>query len=142
MNIHQLNLLREWRDLRDYAQKSDDTVKIIKQFFETKPSVSFHTDPYTRSSWPEPWQLIYENTYCEFTKILAICYTLQLTTKFTGHSASIYIIRDSKNHKEYPVLYIGGICICFEQFDMSENDLTNSDFLILSKNTMSPMNNE
>lgn len=142
MNIKQINLLREWREMRESAQKNENTVQLVKSFFEDKPTVSFHTDPYTKKSWPNPWQLIYEDTYCEFTKILAICYTLQLTTKFTGQPASIYIIRDIKNHKEYPVLYIGENCICFEHFDMDENNLTKSDFMILLKDAMSPINNE
>ena len=130
-------LLQEWRDFREQLESESDPINLAKSFFRDKPIVSFHTDPYDSSRWPEPWQLIAENIYCEFTKILAIYYSLALTAKFSNSCISIYTLRDKKNHREFPVLYIDDQCVSYQDFDILEKDLTKNNIVILSHNDMS-----
>jgi len=141
MNNQSISCLKKWRELREQAEVSDQPIELVKSFFQQKPSVSFHTDPCDPARWPEPWELIAENIFCDFTKILAICYTLQLTTKFTNSRLCIYTLRDKKNHKEFSVLFVDEHCISYQDFDISEKCLTSEHIVILSVNDMSRFEN-
>jgi hypothetical protein len=70
-------------------------------------------DPFTPSSWPTAWELLEENNYCAFVKILAICYTLQLTDVLSQASYEIHITRDNKNSETYYLLFVNDIVIGF-----------------------------
>lgn len=136
-----VSLLREWRQLREQVEIVSDPIDLVKSFFHKKPTVSFHIDPYDSSRWPEPWQLIAEDSYCEFAKILGICYTLGLTTKFTNSAISIYTLRDKKNQKEFAVLFVDDNCITYQDCNITKKDLTSEHIVVLSHNDMSLLTN-
>ena len=71
-------------------------------------------DPFTPSSWPTAWELLEENNYCSFVKILAICYTLQLTEVLKHEKYEIHITRDRKKSATYYLLYVDDIVIGFD----------------------------
>lgn len=133
MNKEYIAILQEWKDLRERVVYCEKPYETVKQFFQNKPTVSIQTDPYDQDRWPEPWELIGENIYCEFTKILAIYYTFQLTPRFSTSDFKIYIIRDKKNHMEFPVLFINDDAICYANENICKQDLTNDYFVILKE---------
>ena len=57
-------------------------------------------------SWPDPWELLVENTYCEVARALGICYTLLLldennveiaeATDNTGNDVVIVLVDNAK----------------------------------------------
>ena len=63
-------------------------------------------DPYDQETWPSAWQLIDENKYCDFKKILAIYYTLSLTDRFKNSYFEIQIASDKEEHRTYFILII------------------------------------
>ena len=69
--------------------------------------VSIHTDPWDESTWPTPWELVQENQYCDFCIVLGLCYSLQLTDRFSGTNFEIHIIIDSKNSATKYLLVVG-----------------------------------
>ena len=102
-----------WRNFRDSLETSQNPIQDAIDFYKHVPSCLIAADPYTPSSWPDPWELLKENNYCSFVKILAICYTLQLTDVLSQASYEIHITRDNENSKTYYLLYVDDIVVGF-----------------------------
>ena len=119
--------LASWANFRSTLEDSKDPIKDAIDFFNKAPLVNIQTDPYTPSSWPDPWELIKENTYCPFVKILAICYTLQLTDVLSKVNYEIHITHDNKKSSTYYLLYVGDRVIGFKEgTHVQSNQLPNS----------------
>lgn len=95
-----------WRSFRESLETADDPIQLAIDFFKRAPQVSMAADPYTQSTWPDPWEMIKENSYCEFVKILAICYTLQLTDRFSQSHFEIHITQDKQRSSTDYLLFI------------------------------------
>jgi hypothetical protein len=102
-----------WREFRNGLETSSDPVQDAIEFYSNAPSCTIAADPYTPSTWPTPWELLEENNYCSFVKILAICYTLQLTDVLSQASYEIHITRDNENSETYYLLYVDDIVVGF-----------------------------
>ena len=70
------------------------------------PQVSIATDPWDKSMWPTPWELIFENQYDEFCSVLGKCYSLQLTDRFSGSVFEIHIGIDREQSRTCYLLII------------------------------------
>ena len=102
-----------WRDFRTTLETTKDPIQDTIDFYNQAPVCLIAADPYTPSTWPDPWELLEENNYCSFVKILAICYTLQLTDVLSQASYEIHITRDNENSETYYLLYVNDIVIGF-----------------------------
>jgi hypothetical protein len=74
--------LRVWHDFRVTLSNDPDPIQSTIDFWNQAPETARNIDPYDHATWPDPWQMIEENSYCEFTRTLAIAYTLKLTDRF------------------------------------------------------------
>ena len=102
-----------WREFRHGLESAQDPIQEAIDFYNQAPYCSIAADPFTPSSWPTAWELLEENNYCAFVKILAICYTLQLTDVLKRSKYEIHITRDFKNSETYYLLYVDDIVIGF-----------------------------
>ena len=102
-----------WRDFRTTLETTKDPIQDTIDFYNQAPVCLIAADPYTPSTWPDPWELLEENNYCSFVKILAICYTLQLTDVLSQASYEIHITRDNENSQTYYLLYVNDNVIGF-----------------------------
>ena len=100
-----------WRDFRNTLEDSSDPIADAVEFYRLAPMVSFQADPYDQKTWPDPWELLKDNLYCPFVKLLAICYTLQLTERFTGSNFQIHITQDKQLSQEKYLLKIDDMYI-------------------------------
>lgn len=98
--------LRVWKELRDNLEISDTPFEDVLAFWRMAPLGRPYTDPYDSDNWPDPWELIHENIYCEFLQILGICYTLQLTERFSQSSFEIHITLDKKQDAIVYLLFV------------------------------------
>lgn len=83
MNVFQLNYearLSDWYDLRVHLEDSSLEEKCISidKWWQKAPLVNHHLHILDSENWPDPWQLLVENTYDEVARALGICYTLLL----------------------------------------------------------------
>jgi len=108
------NRLVEWRKLRDDIEESEEPLRLCLDFWKDIPEVRVAADPYNKESWPTPWEMIEENNYCSFVKILAICYTLQLTERFTHEVFEINIIQDKDKQDVSYLLFFDTTCIGYD----------------------------
>lgn len=98
--------LAAWKSFRNTLEDLTDPLQAVIDFYSQAPLVKYQCDPYDRSTWPSPWEIIQENTYCSFVKILAICYTLQLTDRFSESIFEIHIQYSPAESKIYYLLYV------------------------------------
>ena len=83
MNVFQLNYetrLSSWYDLRVRLEDSSVETRCVEvdKFWQQAPLVNHHLHILDSENWPDPWQLLVENTYCEVARAVGICYTLLL----------------------------------------------------------------
>tara|TARA_B110000503_G_scaffold128163_1_gene198771 strand:+ start:2456 stop:2881 length:426 start_codon:yes stop_codon:yes gene_type:complete len=83
--------LAAWSSFRSTLETSKTPLEDVINFYRPIPTVSIFTDPWERETWPSPWELVYENQYCDFCRILGYCYTLQLTERFKDSKFEIHI---------------------------------------------------
>ena len=103
--------LKLWRDLRSKLEESKTPFEDTIEFWNNAPLSSIATDPYDKDTWPTPWEMIEENRYCDFTKILAIYYTLQLTDRFSDSRFEIHITLDEKESVLRYLLFVDNLTI-------------------------------
>lgn len=83
MNVFQLNYearLNSWYELRTQLEGSNiqNMCVEIDKWWQKAPLVAHHLHLLDTENWPDPWQLLVENTYCEVARALGMCYTLRL----------------------------------------------------------------
>ena len=103
-----------WREFRHGLESAQDPIQEAIDFYNQAPYCLIAADPFTPSSWPTAWELLEENNYCAFVKILAICYTLQLTDVLSKAEYEIHITRDREKSATYYLLYVDDNVIGFD----------------------------
>jgi len=98
--------LAVWRDFREKLEVSNDPLQDVVDLYNQAPMCSIHTDPWTPEMWPSPWELVEENKYCDFCRVLGMCYSLQLTDRFKGSKFEIHIGVDAENSDYQYLLYV------------------------------------
>ena len=83
MNIFQSTYearLQDWFQLRKSVINLpiDKQCITIDEWWQRAPLVTHHLHPLDMDNWPDPWELLSENTYCEVARALGMCYTLYL----------------------------------------------------------------
>lgn len=120
--------LAAWRDFREQLETAEDPIQETIYFFSKAPLVNFAADPWDKSTWPNPWELISENTYCRFVKILAILYTLQLTDRFSHSDFKIHITQDRERSETNYLLFVEDRVVGLTEDDVhvSQEELPNN----------------
>tara|TARA_B110000881_G_scaffold188174_1_gene177980 strand:+ start:94 stop:519 length:426 start_codon:yes stop_codon:yes gene_type:complete len=103
-----------WRQFRNGLESAQDPIQEAIDYYNQAPYCLIAADPFTPSSWPTAWEIIEENNYCPFVKILAICYTLQLTDVLSKAEYEIHITRDREKSATYYLLYVDDNVIGFD----------------------------
>ena len=85
-----------WANFRNELEEAEDPFRAVQELYNRAPLVSIYTDPWDPSVWPDPWELLQENQYCEFCIVLGMCYSLQLTERFSSDIFEIHIYVDQE----------------------------------------------
>lgn len=72
--------LASWNQLRQSAASLplDLALESINQWWQQVPWRAYHLHWDDRMDWPDPWQLLSDNIYCDLAKGLGIVYTITL----------------------------------------------------------------
>jgi len=106
--------VKEWRDFRAFLEYATNPVQLAIDKYKGAPAVDIQTDPWDKETWPEPWELILENQYCDFCKLLGIFYSLQLTDRFSDIAFEIHIAIDKEKEKTYYLLFAEDLVIGYD----------------------------
>jgi len=70
--------LAAWNLLRDRVRDlpTPDALKEINAWWQQTPWRAYHLHWYDRTDWPDPWQLLSDNIYCDLARGLGILYTI------------------------------------------------------------------
>lgn len=103
-----------WKNLRAKID-IEGSIQPAIDFWNQVPETKRNIDPYDPNTWPEPWEMIEENQYCEYTKILALGYTLMLTDTFKDWHYEVKIGVDRTQSKLYYMLVAGDYVLGFDK---------------------------
>jgi len=95
--------MRAWRDFRTSIESLpvEQALAQTAELWAGVPFVPYHLDADTFESFPDPWTLIYENTYCDIAKCLGIVYTMLLTGHRTSLDVEIRVYEDVNTKHRY-----------------------------------------
>ena len=90
--------LAAWNQVREisFDQALPDALQSINLWWHHTPWCPYHLHWDDRTTWPDPWQLLSDNVYCDLARALGIMYTIVLSDR-TDLSDSSIIQTDSGN---------------------------------------------
>ena len=132
---------REWRNDLENLDKKDILTRVAETW-ATVPTVLHYLSPDQPKHWPNPWQLITDNIYCDLGICLGMYYSLSLikSPKLKNLTIEIYktpngwINLSSIDHGKYVLNYdhgcvVNNLCVQKDQIELvfkySEIDLCN-----------------
>ena len=83
--------LAAWNDLRNQSadQALPTLLQNINSWWHQTPWCPYHLHWDDQSTWPDPWQLLSDNVYCDLARALGIMYTVVLTDRSDLADSSI-----------------------------------------------------
>ena len=106
--------LEAWRNFRQGVEKSCDPIQEVIDFADTAPVVERNINPWNQQEFPTPWELLQQNRYTDFCRILLICYTLQLTDRFSTEDFEIHICTDTDSSERMYLLFVKDLVIGYD----------------------------
>ncbi len=99
--------LRHWKSFRAQIGKLSviDAISTTNALWQQCPFTPFYLDVENPETWPDPWQLITENYYCDLAKVLGIVYTLHLSDHNDNLIPEIRVYYDPIHHHQYHIAY-------------------------------------
>jgi hypothetical protein len=97
-----------WKSFRREidALSIDSAIIETVEFWKSCPFIPFYLQPEDNNLWPDPWQLIEENYYCDLAKVLGIVYTLHLTQHGKELHPEIRVYYDPSTRHTYHIAYL------------------------------------
>jgi hypothetical protein len=91
--------LESWYNLRNSTQKQpvESALANINQWWFGSPWQSYYLHWDDQTTWPDPWQLLSDNIYCEVARGLGILYTISLLDRADLTSASLILTQSGHN---------------------------------------------
>jgi hypothetical protein len=106
-NLRINDRLTQWKDFRHQLDRLpfDSAAVELNNMWSTAPFVNYNLDPSDQNSWPDPWELLAENYWCDVAKALGIVYTIY----FTSHNTvpmEIRVYYDYKDKTRHTVAWL------------------------------------
>jgi hypothetical protein len=100
--------LDHWRKFRHRLSDMplESALSECSCFWRGAPFTPFYLDHQSPESWPNPWDLVYENYYCDLAIALGIVYTLHLCDHGRELDLSIRIYQDPVSRHQYNLAWI------------------------------------
>jgi hypothetical protein len=93
------NRLSSWATLRTEVQSLplDQALQTVSDWWYASPWSSYYLHWDDRATWPNPWQLLSDNIYCDLARGLGILYTLTLIDHKDLTSIELVLTDDDRN---------------------------------------------
>jgi len=115
--------LAAWKTFRESLEEIEDPFRRVLDFYKQAPLSRYSCDPWERSTWASPWELLEENDYCEFGIVLGMCYSLQLTDRFKESNFEIHICTNNEKSETHYLLFVDNTVVGYIGDVVSKEDL-------------------
>jgi hypothetical protein len=91
--------LNAWADLRNQAQTLDleSALTAINSWWFNSPWRPYYLHWDDQPTWPDPWQLLSDNVYCNVARALGIMYTISLLDRADMADAELVLTNEGDN---------------------------------------------
>ena len=91
--------LNDWYNLRNFAktQPVEEALSTITGWWSLAPWQPYYLHWDDQLTWPDPWQLLNDNVYCDLAKALGILYTITLLDRADMAPADLILTEDERN---------------------------------------------
>jgi hypothetical protein len=91
--------LRAWADLRGQCRSLDLESALIKinDWWANSPWQPYYLHWDDQHAWPDPWQLLSDNVYCDLARGLGILYTISLLDRADMADATLVLTATGSN---------------------------------------------
>lgn len=98
--------LRFWYDFRQQLNTVTkiEAIQSTTSLWSFAPFVKHYLHHSDLTNWPDPWELIYENRYCDLAKCLGMFYTLHLSNHRPYLEIRVY--QDILTKEQYNLVWI------------------------------------
>ena len=138
--------LARWRDFRKQldTQSLDEAIRATVDFWASCPFTPYYLDVKQPQTWPDPWQLIDENYYCDVAKCLGIVYTLLLTEHRNTIEFEIRVYYDPEARLTYNLAWLnqGKYVLNLESTEVVNNTSVDNKLKLIHCYTSSDLNLE
>jgi hypothetical protein len=102
--------LARWKQFRLEIDELSlvDAIQATQLFWQKCPFIPYYLEVESPNKWPDPWQLITENYYCDLAKVLGIVYTLHLSKHSEQLYPEIRVYYDPKTRYSYHIAWFDG----------------------------------
>lgn len=99
--------MHRWKQFRSQLNELPlgEALQSTLDLWHSCPFIPFYLEADNPGNWPNPWELIEENYYCDLAKVLGIVYTLYLTEHKNFLDPEIRVYYDSKNRTYYHIAW-------------------------------------
>jgi hypothetical protein len=142
MNVFQADYnyrIREWKSLRiEIRGMSLDKVCVaVDDWWQRAPLINHHLHWADSESWPDPWTMLSDNTYCTLTRAMGICYTLMLSDIT---EVNLVAANDTQAEEHYLVI-VGHAKYVLNYYPKSVLNTSINDFTILRQMNLDTLKN-
>ena len=91
--------LTAWSELRAEAQSMDcqEALEKINAWWFQIPWKPYYLHWDDQPVWPDPWQLLSDNVYCDLARALGILYTISLLDRADMADAELVLTKEGDN---------------------------------------------
>ena len=100
--------LKCWKNFRYKIDQFplEEALQETVDFWQSCPWTAFYLDINNPASWPNAWDLIIDNYYCDLAKVLGIVYTLNLSKHGQDLAIEVHVYKDDKTGYQYCIAYL------------------------------------
>jgi hypothetical protein len=91
--------LAGWTQLRDHCQNLplQSALGTVNTWWFNAPWQPYYLHWDDQSFWPDPWQLLSDNVYCDLARALGIVYTISLLDRADMAPTTLVLTEDGSN---------------------------------------------
>ncbi len=91
--------LESWYSMRQQCRDlpAEFALELVNSWWFTTPWQPYYLDWLDLETWPDPWQLLSDNVYCDLARALGILYTISLLDRADLTDATLVLSQDGHN---------------------------------------------
>jgi len=91
--------LESWYGMRQqcYDLSAESALELINSWWFSTPWQPYYLHWDDLATWPDPWQLLNDNVYCDLARALGILYTISLLDRADLTDAALVLSQDGHN---------------------------------------------